>query len=231
MRASLLFLCLMACGASTSQTRRTFPVEVVVVAPTAALETGWTVSGLSGSVALTELRFFEGQVLVARRFSPLELLVSTAHAHPGHDAPGAAMGEVLTPLDLDLSKRDVVPWGEANAVTGRYGSATLGFGPAGVRVKGVATKAGRSVHFDSGVFALTKPLGGLRFEHEMGTAPGRVRLEVDLGVLLSRIEFDQAGAGPGPDGVVTFQPNSVAFNGLDRGVTDTTSYRFTWQPN
>jgi hypothetical protein len=31
--------------------------------------------------------------------------------------------------------------------------------------------------------------------------------------------------------VVTFQPNSVAFNGLDRGVTDTTSYRFTWQPN
>lgn len=118
----LLLMCLCACGASTTQTRRAFPVEVLVTAPTAPLETGWVVSELSGAMALSELRFFEGKVLVARRLHLLELLVATAHAHPGHYAPGASMGEVLTPLELDLSRRDVIAWADANAVTGAYGS-------------------------------------------------------------------------------------------------------------
>lgn len=226
-----LCLLLAACNASTTQTRRTFPVEVVVTAPSSPLETGWSVSDLSGSMPLTELRFFEGPVLVGRAFRPFDLLVATAHAHPGHDVAGAAMGEVLTPLELDLARRDVVAWADANAVTGTYGSATLGFGATGVRVRGTATKAGQAVTFDSGALVLTAPLSGLRFEHEMTTAPGGVRIEVDLGVLLSRIEFDQTGSLPGPDGVVTFAPTSRAANGFDRGVTDATSYRFTWLTN
>lgn len=227
----LLLMCLCACGASTTQTRRTFPVEVLVTAPATPLETGWVVSELSGAMALSELRFFEGKVLTARRLPLLELLVATAHAHPGHYAPGASMGEVLVPLELDLSRRDVIAWADANAVTGAYGSAQLGFGAAGVRVKGVATKSGQRVPFDSGAFTRAPALEGLRFEHALDTSPGRVRLEVDLGVLLSRVEFDKAGAPAGPDGVVTFAAGSVALNGFDRGVTDTSSYRFTWQSN
>ncbi|MBL8922966.1 MAG: hypothetical protein JNJ54_29220 [Myxococcaceae bacterium] len=230
MRTTLLMLvCLTACGASTTQTRRTFPVEVVVTAPTTTLESGWTLSELTGSMALTELRFFEGRVLVAKRSFLADLLLATAHAHPGHYAPGASMGEVLMPLDLDLSRRDSIAWGEANAVTGPYGSAKLGFGAGGVRVKGVATKAGQTVRFDTGAFTRAAALEGLRFEHDMDTGPGRVRLEVDLGVLLSRVEFDKAGAPAGPDGVITFAAGSAALNGFDRGVTDTSSYRFTWQ--
>lgn len=229
MRTLLCSLFLLAgCDVATQQTRRTFPVEVVVTAPAVALETGWTVSSLSGSMPLSEVRFFEGRVLTAR-WSPMELLVATAHAHPGHYVPGASMAEVLVPLELDLSKRDVLPWAEANAVTGSYGSAKLGFGA--VRLRGTAVKADQTIRFDTGPLTLAAPLEGIRFEHEVDTSPGRVRLEVDLGVLLSRIEFDRHGSAAGADGVVTFDPKSVAFNGFDRGVTDSGSYRFTWQPN
>lgn len=222
-----LFL-LAACDVATQQTRRTFPVEVVVTAPTAPLETGWAVTDLIGALPLTEVRFYEGRVLVAQ-WSPMELIISTAHAHPGHYVPGASIAEVLTPLELDLSKRDVLPWGEANAVTGSYGSAKLGFGT--IRIRGTAVKADQTIRFDSGPLTLAAPLEGIRFEHEMDTSPGRVRLEVDLGVLLSRIEFDKHGSSAGADGVITFDPASTAFNGFDRGVTDSGSYRFTWQPN
>lgn len=231
MKSTLVLVLLAGCGV-TQQTRRTFPVEVVVSVPSAPLETGWTVTALEGSMPLTELRFFEGRVLVAERsWSPLDLVISTAHAHPGHYVPGEAKGELLAALELDLSKRDVVPWQTANAVTGSYGSAKLTFGEAGVRVRGIATKSDQTIRFDTGTLLLPKPLEGLRFEHEMTTEAGVVRLEVDLGVLLSRIEFDQALAAPNGDGVVVFDPSSVAFNGFDRGVTDSGSYRFTWQTN
>lgn len=228
MRTLLFSLLLVGCDVATQQTRRTFPVEVVVTAPSAPLETGWTVTDLAGSMPLTEVRFYEGRVL-ATRWNPMELLISTAHAHPGHYVPGASMAEVLTPLDLDLSKRDVLPWAEASAVTGSYGSAKLGFGT--VRVRGTAVKADQTIRFDTGPVVLAAPLEGIRFEHEMDTSSGRVRLEVDLGVMLSRIEFDKHGSAVGADGVITFAPASVAFNGFDRGVTDSGSYRFTWQSN
>ncbi|MBM4781407.1 MAG: hypothetical protein GQE15_27310 [Archangiaceae bacterium] len=217
MRTLLFSLLLVGCDVATQQTRRTCPVEVVVTAPTAPLETGWTVTDLTGSMPLTEVRFFEGRVLVAR-WNPMELLISTAHAHPGHYQAGASMAEVLVPLELDLSKRDVLPWADANAVTGSYGSARLGFGT--VRVRGTAVKADQTIRFDTGPLTLGKPLEGIRFEHEMDTSGGRVRLEVD-----------KHGSTAGADGVITFDPASVAFNGFDRGVTDSGSYRFTWQPN
>jgi hypothetical protein len=226
-----LLLLLVGCGV-TEQTRRTFPVEVVVSTSAAPLETGWTVSALEGSMSLTELRFFEGRVLVAQRsWNPVDLLISTAHAHPGHYVPGEARGELLAARELDLSGRDVLAWDTANGVTGSYGSAKLTFGASGVRVRGTATKGATTVRFDTGALSLTKPLEGIRFEHEMTTAPGTVRLEVDLGVLLSRIEFDKALTAPNAAGVVVFDPSSAAFNGFDRGVTDSSSYRFTWKSN
>ena len=229
MKHTIALLLLAGCGV-TEQTRRTFPVEIVVSAPSTPLETGWTVTALEGSMPLTALRFFEGRVLVAERsWSPVDLLISTAHAHPGHYVPGEALGEVLSPAEVDLSRRTVLSWDTANAVTGSYGSAQLSFGAAGVRVRGTASKADQTIRFDTGALVLTKPLEGIRFEHELNSAPGTVQLEVDLGVLLSRIEFDKALTPPNADGVVVFDVSSVAFNGFDRGVTDSGSYRFTWQ--
>lgn len=220
-----------ACGATTEQTRRTFPLEVVVSAPTAALDTGWAVTNVSGQASLSSLRFFTGKVLISERFDPLSLFISTAHAHPGHYMAGDALGEVLAPITIDLSKRDPQAWGTANAVTGSYGSAQLTYAMTGFRLKGTATKGAQSVAFDTGVFTPTAPLEGLKFDHEMNAAAGTVRMTVDLGVLLSRVEFDKTNTQPNTEGVTVFDPASPAFNGLDRGVIDTGSYTLSWQSN
>jgi hypothetical protein len=228
-RPTVLLLLAAACGATTAQTRRTFPVEVVVAAPTAPLDTGWTVSNLSGTASLASLRFFTGKVLIGQRVDPLSWLISTAWAHPGHYMAGEALGEVLTPLEVDLSKPDVQPWGTANAVTGSYGSAQLTFAPTGITLKGTATKAGQTVTFDTGPFVPAAALEGVKFERELGTEPGTLRVTLDLAVLLSRVEFDKTNTTPGADGFTHFDPSSPAFNGLSRGVADTGSYALTWQ--
>lgn len=230
MRTLVIAVLLCGCG-STQQQRRTFPVEVSVVPPSAVLDSGWTVSDLRGSVHFAELRFFSGKVLVAERFDPLSWLVSSAWAHPGHYVPGESMGEVLTALDVDVASPQRVAWGEASAVTGSYGSARLGFGAAGLRLRGTAARGGETIRFDTGVKSFSAPLEGLRFEHEMTTSPGLVLLEVDLSVLLARVAFELHQSAPEANGVVQFAPTSPAFNGFDRGATDSASYRFTWLPN
>jgi hypothetical protein len=222
----------LSCGMPmTAQTRRSFPVEVVVVAPTAALDTGWTVTDLAGTASLSSLRFFTGKVLIGQRFDPMSWLISTAHAHPGHYIAGEALGEVLAPIEVDLATRVPRAWGTANAVTGSYGSAQLTYAVTGVRVTGTATKAGQTVKFDTGLFKPPAALEGLKFDREMDSAPGTVRMSVDLGVMLSRIEFDKGNAMPGASGVVVFDPVSPASNGFDRGVEDTGSYQLSWQSN
>jgi hypothetical protein len=228
-RLVLLFT-LASCGASTEQVRRTFPLDVVVKAPTTPTDSGWTLSDVRGTASFASVRFFEGQVLVTRRTTPLDWLVSTAHAHPGHYEAGAALGELLQPLEVDLTAREPAPWGTVSAVTGRYGSVELGWAM-GVRVQGTATKGAETVRFDTGLLSPGKPLSAIPFEHTMTTAEGRVRLELDLGVMLSRVDFGKTLATPDAQGVTTLDRGSPAFNGFDRGVTDTSSYRFTWQSN
>jgi hypothetical protein len=226
-RRLLLLIAVSSCGASTEQVRRTFPLEVVVKAPSAPTDSGWTLTDVQGTASLSSVRFFSGKVLITRR-SPLDWFISTAHAHPGHYEAGAALGEVLTPLEVDLSRTEPVEWATANAVTGSYGSAEVGWAM-GVRLRGTATKAGQVVRFDTGFLTPAKPLSAIPFEHTMTTSPGRVRLEIDLGELLSRVDFAQTLSTPDAQGVTTFDRGSPAFNGFDRGVTDTTSWRFTWQ--
>lgn len=228
----LVVLLAASCGPVSGPVRRTFPVEVVVRAPAGPLESGWTVEALEGSMAFSELRFFEGHTHGVSRWSPLSLLVSTAWAHPGHYEPGAVVAEVLTPLELDLARREVVPWATADALTGGYGSARLGFGASGVRVTGTARRGSTVVRFDTGVVEAPPLLEGLRFEATLTAADvGRVRLEVELARLLEQVVFDEAGALPDVDGVVRFTPGSVARNGFVRGLTNAGSYRFTWLKN
>ncbi|MCA3013252.1 MAG: hypothetical protein INH41_12730 [Myxococcaceae bacterium] len=230
MKRLLCLFALSSCDASTDQVRRTFPVEVVVVPPSAPTDSGWTVSDVSGQASFASLRFFAGRVLVTRRLDLTSWLVASAHAHPGHYEAGAALAEVLEPLVVDLSGRAVSPWGPASAVTGSYGSAELGWAM-GVRVQGAATRGAQTVRFDTGLLTPQRPLTAIAFEHEVTTAPGRVRLTLDLGVMLSRIDLERTLATADARGVVTFDRASQAFNGFDRGVTDTTAYRFTWQPD
>jgi hypothetical protein len=72
---------------------------------------GWSVTLSKAYVSLDSLHYFQGEPVVSsNRVAParsrwarwLDLFERTAHAHPGHYIPGAAMGEMLTPTTLDL---------------------------------------------------------------------------------------------------------------------------------
>ncbi len=229
-------------GCGSEAERRTFPVEVAATLPTGANERGWTVTLESAHVSVGPVRFFEGRVLLSRRaprFDWYSLLGGTAHAHPGHYLPGDALAEVLTTGTVDLLAGASL--GTASAVTGEYGSLELTLatptaasdargvlGGHAVRVRGTARNAdGGSVRFDA-VTDLPAPVAGVRFEKSLGMEDGRVRIAVDLGKWLSRVDFATA-TDSDADGVYTFPAGSQALNALVRGVEDTTTYVVTWE--
>ncbi len=225
-------------GCGSESERRTFPVEVTSLPITGANERGWTVTVDTAHLSVGPVRFFEGRALQARRFDWYSLIGGTAHAHPGHYAPGDALAEVLSTLTVDLLTGATL--GDANAVTGAYGSMELTL-PAptavtdaegvlsghGMRVRGTArNEAGATVRFDA-MANLSNPIEGVRFEKTLGTEPGRVRIAVKLATWLGRIDFATA-TDPDADGVYTFPADSQAQNALVRGVEDTTAYVVTW---
>lgn len=228
-------------GCGSEAERRTFPVEVSALLPTGANERGWTVTVESAHVSVGPVRFFEGRVLLSRRaprFDWYSLLGGTAHAHPGHYLPGDALGEVLTTRTVDLLAGATL--GDASAVTGEYGSMELTLqaptaatdaqgvlGGHAVRVRGTARNAdGGTVRFDA-MADLPVPVAGVRFEKSLGMEAGRVRIAMDVGQWLGRIDFATA-TDPDADGVYTFPAGSQAMNALVRGVEDTTTYVVTW---
>jgi hypothetical protein len=235
-------LALSGCGSEAE--RRTFPVEVAATIPTTANEKGWTVTLESAHVSIGPVRFFNGRVLLSQRaprfnFDWYSLIGGTAQAHPGHYVAGDALGEVLTVSTVNLLTG--APLGDASAVTGEYGSlevtlaaptastdATGVLGGHAVRLKGTARNAdGGTVRFDA-VADLPAPVAGVRFEKSLGMEAGRVRIAVDLGTWLGRIDFATA-TDPDADGIYTFPADSQARNALVRGVEDTTSYVVTWE--
>lgn len=228
-------------GCGSEAERRTFPVEVSATLPSGANERGWTVTLESAHVSVGPVRFFEGRVLLSRRaprFDLYSLIGGTAHAHPGHYAPGDALGEVLTTRTVDLLAGATL--GDASAVTGEYGSMELTLATPtaatdaqgvlsghAVRVRGTARNAdGGTVRFDA-MTSLPAPVAGVRFEKSLDMEAGRVRIAVDLGKWLGRIDFATA-TDPDADGVYTFTAGSQALNALVRGVEDTSAYVVTW---
>ncbi|AKQ70280.1 putative lipoprotein [Myxococcus hansupus] len=225
-------------GCGSESERRTFSVEVTSTPITATNERGWTVTVDTAHLSVGPVRFFEGRALQARRFHWYTLIGGTAHAHPGHYSPGDALAELLSTHTVDLLTATTL--GDANAVTGQYGSMELTL-PAptsatdaqgllsghGMRVRGTARNTGGdTVRFEA-MASLSKPIEGVRFEKTLGTEPGRVRIAVNLATWLGRIDFATA-TDPDADGVYTFPADSQAQNALLRGVEDTTAYVVTW---
>lgn len=220
---SLLLLLVVACG-GTERTRRSFPVEVTAKSAALVTDSGWAVTLTKATLHLEALRFFEGKVALARR-APWwrALVVSDAWAHPGHYVPGEALGELVAPLDVDLLATAPLSWGTASAVTGDYGSAQVTLGGAGLVLEGVATKDTARVEFST-AFLPPAALEGVRFEQVMTTAAGTVQVLVDLQAVLSRVDFAAVGSGAKP-----LDPSSPAYNGLGRGVEDTTAWVLAWK--
>jgi hypothetical protein len=154
---------------------------------------------------------------------PFGWLIGSAWAHPGHYVAGAALGELLQPVEVDLLAPET-PWGDAAAVTGTYGSAQATLGAKGFRLQGSAVKGAQTVVFDTGDVMSSTAIEGIPFAHVMDTSGGQVRIAVDLAAILSRVDFAQVGAGASPlDGT------SPAFNGFVRGVKDSSAYVVTWE--
>lgn len=239
---TLFWLALLsACG--TGAQRRTFPVEMTLAPMTAPNAQGWTVTPESLVASVGPVRFYEGRVLLSRRaprFDPFLLLGGTAWAHPGHYLPGEALGEVLVTVPVDLLAARPTVLGEANAVTGDYGSLELTLPPSptaegvaaelqghSMRLRGTAVHTdGRRVRFDASV-DLGKAIEGIRFERVLGREQGRARITVALDAWLGRIDFTTASPADAR-GVSTFPADSQAQNALVRGVEDTSAYVVTW---
>ncbi|WP_404366912.1 hypothetical protein ACIHQR_38605 [Corallococcus coralloides] len=239
--ALLVALMSLGCGGKTEAERRTFAVTMTATAPTAPNEYGWTVTPEAAQLSVGSVRFFEGRVLLSRRlprFDWYSLIGGTANAHPGHYVPGDALGEVLNAQTVDLLAGGNL--GNANAVTGSYGSLELTLvtptaatdarnvlGGHHAHVRGTATHtSGATVRFDAAV-DLPKAIEGVRFERDLRQETGHVRIAVDLGKWMDRINFATASP-PDAAGVSTFPANSQAQNGLVRGVEDTSAYVVTW---
>lgn len=210
---SLVVVALCACS-GTEGKRRTLPLEVLGSPPTTANDKGWALELSAATVHVGSIRFFEGEAPLGWRFSPYALIGGTAWAHPGHYEPGQALGEWLVGGDADLLSRAPTSLGDAEAVTGDYGSMQLGLSAPGVRVVGIAVKEQRRVPFEL-QFAPPAALEGVRFEHAIGTQAGAVRVTVKLQSVLSRIDFGAAA--------------EVIANAFSRGVEDTGSYAVTWE--
>ncbi|MGV3623570.1 MAG: hypothetical protein ACO1OB_22310 [Archangium sp.] len=221
----LVLLLLSGCGSMTERQRRDFPVEVVGSTAPIVTDSGWTVTLTRATAHLATLRFFSGPAQVVQGSPPWwhGLVVSTAYAHPGHYVPGEALGEVLTPVDVNLLDANATNWGTADAVTGTYGSVQVGYAPGGLEVEGTATKNGTTVEFST-TFTPPAPLEGASFPHEMTTSKGRVQVTVDLDELFSRVDFGSVGTGAKP-----LDTMSPAFNGFARGVEDVSVYATTWK--
>ncbi|MBN8230051.1 hypothetical protein JYK02_21280 [Corallococcus macrosporus] len=239
--ALIVALLSLGCGGKTEAERRTFTVTMTATAPTAPNEYGWTVTPEAARLSVGSVRFFEGRVLLssrAPRFDWYSLIGGTANAHPGHYVPGDALGEVLNAQTVDLLEGATL--GDANAVTGAYGSLELTLvTPTAAtdaqdaleghhaRVRGTAKHtSGATVRFDATV-DLPKAIEGVRFERDLQKEAGFVRIAVDLGKWMDRIDFATASP-PDAAGVSTFPAGSQAQNGLVRGVEDTSAYVVTW---
>lgn len=221
-RAIALFFLLTSCA--TEQQRTHFGVDVEGAPLTAPSEAGWTITLETARATVGPLRFFEGKVLISR----LERLLwapfgGIAHAHPGHYIPGEALAELTVSHDVDLLA-GITPLGDADAVTGDYGSLELTV--TSVRVAGTATKGTDSRRFEAS-YDLAKPLEGVRSEHTLGLGTARARLTIAPGRWLHGVDFTTT-TDPDGDGIWAFADGTQALNAFARGVTDTGAYTITW---
>ena len=231
--APVALLCsgMIACGAGGGSTRVTFEVEVAGQSqPELRNDHGHVVTLTRASIHLGPVYFFSGEPLFSRqgeslprRLVRLALGVGVAHAHPGHYQEGDALAELLTAATFDLLSDTPVRLGVATGVSGPYRSAQVNLGPAPdgptVVVAGTARKDGREVHF-SGSLSLREEVRGIAIGADLSPAPGRVRLEIDLGSWLERVDFSALD----DSAPVVFQPGSQAENALQRGVVNTSAF-------
>ena len=218
----------LSCG-GTERQRTTYPVALRGSAGSVVTDSGWAVTLSQAKASFVAVRFFEGKAVLARAApAPVpwwrSALISTAWAHPGHYVPGAALGELLASSEFDLLAPQPTEWGQVDALTGEQGSLQLTWADTkALELSGVATRAGQTVNF-SVVLTSVPTVEGVRSERVVQVGDPGLEVVVDLAVVLGRMDFGQVGTGASP-----LDPASPAYNGLVRGLEDTSAYVANWR--
>ena len=206
-------------------------VEAASVAPTEWTDADGRVIALErGEITLQDLYLHEPAATHVASFHPLDLLIPSAYAHPGHDDAGSVAGEMLGRWRVDLAA-GVQPLGTAALYEGAFASATLGLASEVAFLEGTVTDEAGTRPF---AFSLVpdQELTGLPFEarFEASDTP-TLRIEIDPAWILSFVDLgapdtDGDGLLTGGDGdneaLLRFGVHStggyaVALAGAERG--------------
>lgn len=170
----------------------------------------------------------------------------TAHAHPGHYAPGEAKGEMLEATSFDLASGPAT-LGTGEGTSGVFRSARFSWespakGPLAsdlgsnvLVLEGTATKDAESVTFrltakESDAFdAADEPaLEGCAFEETDVQGNGTVVIHVDPEVWLDQAEFDELSGGTEAE-PVEVPADHAASKAFVRGIKKSTAFTFSFE--
>jgi len=229
---------------------------------------GWSVVISQGYLSVGPLYYFTGDPVLSRltpvrrtRQSALawlgDVLVGSAHAHPGHYIEGAAMGQTLGPTTIDLLGAGIA-LADGTGVSGLTNSAKFTWqDPATgnlapllqghvVWTQGTATKGDIVIPFIAKADAAEVVDGDQKVEVagcSFGVAPGQVGVDMDSDgtvtlTLVPSVWFDQVDfsyVAPGTAGTPAVDSNGVvdiagtlAWEGFVRGVKKGTAYLFSY---
>lgn len=219
-----LFLLVLLTACEPAQERTSYPLTVGGTLPEVENEKDFEIEFDEATATIGPVRFFEGEVLLSRRFSPLDLLVRSAWAHPGHYVPGESMGEWLEDATVDLL-RAPQEVGTVEAVTGSYGSMELTL--SSIWIKGTATKGELVIPFEV-TLKHEAPLEGVRAHATVTTSTRGVTVLLNVQKWLQRVDFETAEEDD--DGVFRFGPSTQGYNALFRAVADTGAYTVVFAP-
>lgn len=243
--ATVLLTCACSDSGETGGARFQLTPRMEIESRTTTTRSGWNVELQKAQIAIAELHFFTGEPLGAsnrlgpRKTSALASLwqradtvfgVANAQAHPGHYVEGDALGEMLTPITVDLLAGST-PLAAAEATSGLYRSARFTFasppsgtlatemGDASLVLEGTATKEPEVRRFrfrmaGSELFnASQKPeLEGCRFEEVQIDAKGAVVITAHPSIWFAAADFTELAVNG--DGVVDVPATSKLYRQL-----------------
>jgi len=247
-----------ACGGDTTGQRVALHTRVVMAPESVAGFTalsGWKIRLARAWVATGPLYYFDGAPSVVfdrgkenRRFRIMDWVLPSAHAHPGHYAPGVTNGQMLDEFSIDLLAPETrLP--EGNAVTGMLRSGTFSFSPPiggplvaalgnqSVIVQGVAEKELVQVHFAVSVdFAAIARrardglVSGCKFEPTTIHGPGTVTVTVNPRSWFNLVDFAEVAPGSAESPTV-IAAETTPYIAFTLGLVQIGAYRFTFTPD
>jgi hypothetical protein len=222
---------------------------------------GWKVTIDEAYLSVGEFYYYSGDPVISLKRYPKEpnqsrsalawlsdWFIAPAYAHPGHYIEGAAMGQMLEPLTLDLLQGSI-ELADGNGVTGATNSARITWQspPKGklanrldgrvVLTRGTATKENTVIHFIAQATANDVLNGDGKAEVAgctFGAEPGDVGVSMDGDgtvtlTLVPRVWFDQVDFGYVTEGEdVVDIAGTLAWEGFLRGFKKGTAYEFSY---